>query len=65
MRYLDAILSTVSADEAIAECKRHQITVQVREGDRALVDSETGELIAAADAAGDYSGEAVIGYLGY
>lgn len=65
MRYWEAVEANVTAAEAIAECKRHQITAHVREADRALVDTETGDLIATADDAGEYCGGDVIGFLGY
>lgn len=65
MRYLDAMLASVTADEAIAECKRHQIAAHIRDTDHALVETETGDLIALADDAGEYCGEAVISFLGY
>lgn len=65
MRYWEAVEATVSAAEAIAECKRHEIAAHVREEDRALVDTETGDLIATADDASEYCGGDVIGFLGY
>ncbi|MGO7821185.1 hypothetical protein ACC684_28455 [Rhizobium ruizarguesonis] len=55
----------MTADEAIEECRRHEIAAEVRESDRALIEKETGELIAEADEEGDYSGEQIIGFLGY
>ncbi|RVH69205.1 hypothetical protein CN198_14175 [Sinorhizobium meliloti] len=65
MRYFDAVEATVTAAEAIAECERHEMAAHVREADRALVDTETGDMIAMADDAGEYSGGDVIGFLGY
>lgn len=65
MRYWEAVEANVTAAEAIAECKRHHIAAHVRKADQALVDTETGDLIAAADDAGEYCGGDVIGFLGY
>ncbi|TAT70055.1 hypothetical protein [Rhizobium ruizarguesonis] len=65
MRYWDALEATVTAAEAIAECQRHDIKASVRESDGALIEEDTGEVIAAADDEGEFSGEAVIGFLGY
>ncbi|WP_315860102.1 hypothetical protein [Rhizobium leguminosarum] len=55
----------MTADEAIEECRRHEIAVEIRDSDRALIEKETGEVIAEADDEGEYSGEAVISFLGY
>ncbi len=65
MRYWEAVEANVTADEAIAECKRHEIAAHVRDADRALVETETGDLIASADDEGEYYGGDVIGFLGY
>lgn len=65
MRYFEALEATVTADEAIEECRRHEITASIRTDDRALIETETGELIAEADDEGEYAGEAIIGFLGY
>ncbi|TBG52605.1 hypothetical protein [Rhizobium leguminosarum] len=65
MRYWDALEATVTAAEAIAECQRHDIKACVRESDGALIEEDTGDVIAAADDEGEFSGEAVIGFLGY
>ncbi|TCB60134.1 hypothetical protein E0J20_09065 [Rhizobium leguminosarum bv. viciae] len=65
MNYWEACEATVTAAEAIAECRRHEIAAEVRESDRALIEKETGELIAEADEEGDYSGEAIVSFLGY
>ncbi|OWO89708.1 hypothetical protein B5E41_30170 [Rhizobium esperanzae] len=65
MNYWEACEAQVTAAEAIEECRRHEVAAQVREGDGALIEIATGELIAEADDEGDYSGEAIIGFLGY
>lgn len=65
MRYWEACEANVTADEAIAECARHHIRAVVRPTDRALVDDESGDVIAHADDHGEYYGGDVIGYLGY
>ncbi|NEJ83437.1 hypothetical protein GR268_44005 [Rhizobium leguminosarum] len=65
MRYFDALEATVTAAEAIAECQRHDIKACIRESDGALVEVETGDVIAAADDEGEFSGEDVVGFLGY
>ncbi|MGO7323442.1 hypothetical protein GUK30_32845 [Rhizobium leguminosarum] len=65
MRYWDALEATVMAAEAIAECQRHDIKACIRESDGALIEEETGDVIAAADDEGEFSGEDVIGFLGY
>ncbi|NSY14931.1 hypothetical protein [Agrobacterium vitis] len=65
MRYWEACEANVTADEAIAECARHRIRAVVRPTDRALVDDESGDVIAHSDDQGEYYGGDVIGYLGY
>ncbi|MBY5453883.1 hypothetical protein HFO91_30360 [Rhizobium leguminosarum] len=65
MNYWEACEATVTAAEAIAECRRHEIAAQVRTSDRALIEMETCDVIAEADDEGDYSGESIIGFLGY
>lgn len=65
MNYFEALEATVTADEAIEECRRHGITAHVREGDRALIETETGDVIAEDEDNDGYSGEAIIGFLGY
>lgn len=42
-----------------------QIVAIVRDTDAALVDRETGDVIAHADEHGEYYGEDIIGYFGY
>ncbi|ANL74271.1 hypothetical protein AMC83_PA00044 (plasmid) [Rhizobium phaseoli] len=65
MRYFDALEATVTAAEAIDECQRHDIKACVRESDGALIEEDTGDVIAMPIDEGDYSGEDVIGFLGY
>lgn len=65
MRYWEACEAQVSAEEAIEECRIHQIVALVRDADRALTDKETGDVIAYADEEGEYSGADILGYLGY
>lgn len=65
MRYWEACEAQVTAEEAIEECRIHQIEAVVREGDSALVDAECGGVIAHADEHGDYFGSDILGYLGY
>lgn len=65
MRYWEACEAQVTAKEAIAECRLHRIVAAVHDGDWALVDTETGEVIADADDKGEYYGSDILGYLGY
>ncbi len=65
MRYWEACEAQVTADEAIEECRIHDVVAVVREGDKALVDEATCEVIALADEEGDYYGADILGYLGY
>nr|WP_012477333.1 hypothetical protein [Sinorhizobium meliloti]ABN47145.1 hypothetical protein [Sinorhizobium meliloti SM11] len=65
MRYWEACEANVTADEAIAECARHQVRAVVRSADLALVNGEIGDVIALADHHGEYYGGDVLGYLGY
>lgn len=65
MNYWEALEATVTGEEAIAECRRHGIEAEVRDGDHALIEMGTGDLIADADEDGEYAGEAIIGFLGY
>jgi len=65
MRYWEALEATVAAAEAIDECRRHSVEAEIRDGDHALIETETGDLIAEADEDGEYAGEAIIGFLGY
>jgi hypothetical protein len=65
MRYWEACEAQVTADEAIEECRIHKIDAVVRRQDSALVDRETGDVIACADEKGEYCGADVLGFLGY
>lgn len=65
MRYWEAVEANVTAAEVIAECRRHSIVATVRENDRAIVEVETGEVVADADEYGEYAGSDVLGFLGY
>ncbi|KNY31136.1 hypothetical protein [Agrobacterium sp. SUL3] len=65
MRYWEACEANVTAEEAIEECAKHKIIAGVRMTDKALLDAETGEVIAQADQHGEYYGGDVLGYLGY
>lgn len=65
MRYWEACEAQVTAEEAIVECRKHQIVAVVRETDTALFDQEIGDVIAHADEHGDYYGADILGYLGY
>ncbi len=65
MRYWEAVEAQVSADEAIEECRIHNVDAIVRGEDAALVDKETGEVIGYADDHGEYFGGDILGYLGY
>lgn len=64
MRYHDAILSTVSLADALAELARHEVTATVRD-DKALICKDSGDIIATADEFGDYDGGDIVGFLGY
>lgn len=65
MNFFEACEATVTAEEAIAECRRHKIEAEIRDGDHALIEMETGDVIANADENGEYSGEKIIGFIGY
>jgi len=65
MRYWEACEAQVTAEEAIEECRIHEVVATVRQDDRALVDTDTGEVIAHADDEGEYYGADILGYLGY
>ncbi|NHT78929.1 hypothetical protein G8E10_24835 [Rhizobiaceae bacterium CRRU44] len=64
MRYLDAVISSFSLDDAKAELRRHGITVTVAD-DGTIIDNETGERIATPIEPDVYEGADIIGYLGY
>jgi hypothetical protein len=65
MRYWEACQAQVSADDAIEECRIHEVVAAVRDDDRALIDEATGEVIAHADDEGEYYGGDILAYLGY
>jgi hypothetical protein len=65
MRYWEACEAQVTVEEAIEECRVHQIEAIVRESDSALVDVTTGDLIVHPDEQADYCGADILGYLGY
>ncbi|WP_392714391.1 hypothetical protein [Rhizobium ruizarguesonis] len=65
MRYWEACEAQVSAEDAIEECRIHEVAAAVREDDKALVDEATGEVIAHADEEAEYYGADILGYLGY
>ncbi|SEI19537.1 hypothetical protein [Rhizobium tibeticum] len=65
MRYWEACEAQVSAEDAIEECRIHEVAAAVRDDDKALVDEATGEVIAHADDEGEYYGADILGYLGY
>lgn len=65
MRYWEACEAQVSAEDAIEECRIHDVAAAVRDDDKALVDEATGEVIAHADEEGEYYGADILGYLGY
>ncbi|MBO9127659.1 MULTISPECIES: hypothetical protein [unclassified Rhizobium] len=65
MRYWEACEAQVPAEDAIEECRIHDVVAAVRDDDRALVDVGTGEIIAHADEEGEYYGADILGYLGY
>ncbi|CUX71398.1 MULTISPECIES: hypothetical protein [Agrobacterium] len=65
MRYWEACEAQVTAEEAIEECRIHEIDAVVRQLDDALINLQTGDVIAYVDEAGEYSGADILGYLGY
>ncbi|MGO4441001.1 hypothetical protein [Rhizobium sp. RAF56] len=65
MRYWEACEARVSGEDAIEECRIHEVAAAVREDDKALVDEATGEVIAHPDEEGEYYGADILGYLGY
>lgn len=65
MRYWEACEAQVTAEEAIEECRLHDIEAVVRQLDGALIDLQTNDVIAYVDEAGEYSGADILGYLGY
>ena len=65
MRYWEACEAQVSAEDAIEECRIHDVAAIVREHDKALIDEANGEVIAHADDVGEYYGADILGYLGY
>ena len=65
MRYWEACEAQVSADDAIEECRIHEVLAAVRDDDRALIDEATSEVIAHADKEGEYYGGDILAYLGY
>lgn len=65
MRYWEGCEAQVTATEAIEECCKHAITAMVREGDGALIDKDSGEVIGLPDDYGEFYGGDVLGFLGY
>ncbi|WP_318765198.1 hypothetical protein [Agrobacterium fabrum] len=65
MRNWEACEAQVTAEEAIEECRIHEIDAVVRQLDDALINLQTGDVIAYVDEAGEYSGADILGYLGY
>lgn len=65
MRYWEVCEAQVTAEEAIEECRIHQIGAIVRDSDSALVLVTTGNVIAHPNEQADYSGADILGYLGY
>lgn len=65
MRHWEACEAQVTAEEAIEECRLHEIEADVRQLDGALIDLQTNDVIAYVDEAGEYSGADILGYLGY
>ncbi|NTA19824.1 hypothetical protein [Agrobacterium tumefaciens] len=65
MNYWEAQEATVTAPEVIAECRRHAIAAKLRESDRAIVEIDTGDVVAIADEHGEYTGSDVLNFLGY
>ncbi len=65
MRYWEACEAQVTVAEAIDECRKHGITVVVREADGVLIDKDSGEVIGLPDDYGEFYGGDVLGFLGY
>lgn len=65
MRYWEACEAHVTAVEAIEECRKHWITPIVRGTDGALIDRESGDVVAQPDDHGEFYGGDVLGFLGY
>lgn len=65
MNYVEATNATVATHEALAELRKHGITAVVREEDYALIDAETGELIAEEIDMNEYDGGDIVAFLGY
>lgn len=65
MRYWEACEAQVTAADVIAECYKHGITAVVRETDGALIDQESGDVIALPDDYGEFYGGDVLDFLGY
>lgn len=65
MRYWEACEAQVTVEEAIEECRIHRVEAVVRQLDGALIDLQTGDVIAYVDEAGEYSDADILGYLGY
>lgn len=65
MRYWEACEAQVTAEEAIEECRIHQIEAIVRDSDSALVDVTSGDVIAHPDEHENYCGADILGCLGY
>ncbi|MBY5439327.1 hypothetical protein HFO95_21720 [Rhizobium leguminosarum] len=57
--------ATVTLDVAVAELRKHEFDVSIREADKAVLDVETGDVIAMPGEFGEYAGEDIVGYLGY
>ncbi|WP_261320412.1 hypothetical protein [Rhizobium leguminosarum] len=49
----------------MAELRKHEFDVSIREADKAVLDVETGDVIAMPGEFGEYAGEDIVGYLGY
>jgi hypothetical protein len=62
MNYVEALLSTVSLADALAELRRHGVSADFQDG--RLIDADR-QLVAIADQHGEFSGEDILGYLGY
>lgn len=65
MYYWEALEATVTAPEVIFECRRHSIAAELRDSDKAIVEIETGDVVAEADEYGEYAGSDVLDFLGY
>jgi hypothetical protein len=65
MRYWEACEAQLTAEEAIEECRLHEIEAVLRQLDGAPIDLQTIDVIAYVDEAGEYSGADILGYLGY